>query len=339
MQRNRPLAKLNDADRERARGKIELSRILHRLGDTALGLESMKSSELIAARILLDKALPNLAQVSVKSSPNMDDVTSINTPDLLMLIRAMDMLDHNSGDVQKSSNNGVPSGIRGGSDGQEDSVDGGSMLSSNVAEPVSNLPEQSLIPSDNLHNELINMDAVLSEDAQVEALRIVEQNSASVEDGGREKYHSVRGLVVQPCTDNSNRQETIGTDNHEESSSKATPAEALGANSTGESDVTKCDKATTQEGEAAPVGQESGLQSVVDHSETPEDALLRKMEDNLLKARQLHAGNPDTTEAHDTGSGEANSGQHGSRRKGNHTPTLKGSIIPPTGRTGAGKIR
>ena len=44
MSTRNAVRKLTDADRERARGKNKLTKILNRLGDTALGLDNMLSN-------------------------------------------------------------------------------------------------------------------------------------------------------------------------------------------------------------------------------------------------------------------------------------------------------
>jgi len=84
---------LTDQDRERARGRIKLGKILKRLGDTALGLDCMKAGELAASKLLLDKALPNLASLAVTSSPDLNNIASMNTHDLITMLAAITITD------------------------------------------------------------------------------------------------------------------------------------------------------------------------------------------------------------------------------------------------------
>lgn len=306
--------RLTDVDRERARGRIQLGLILARLGKTALGLDSMKSCELTASKILLDKALPSLANLSIQTDPNLSSIPSLSTPDLMMLLAALELSETGIESVPVLSHNGVGITDSGGYPAEVESVDGGVVFSSNAAGIIRESTNSESIPVvTSLHDELGVLNSVLKD-----------------EKPERASYSGETGHNLQHSEGGKQGNATIGVSNDSKEAIQPGEKTTLRTKSNNSEAVGRGTAVSQSDVEQTPGSQSSPEAEDAREHVTPEDALA------LINARiaemESEYGYADRTSDGDGSRDEAGG-------TGRSTGIVKGGYIPATGIGRSGKLR
>ncbi len=296
--------KLTDADRERARGRIQLGQILQRLGKTAMGLESMKSCELVASRLLLDKALPNLQSISVQTSPDMARIGDMNAHDLTMLISTLDLFGENTSNDMQVLDIAQESG---GSVADSGSVDGGVVFQQSAAEGLRNPTENSVIPIINTGQNNGGSEEVYYSSKEQGHEELTMAVAASTLCPSDEKVKQIATIGVIHDT----KQDTQTIEMEAEDANRERLGDNLDPDSDGSTQTSSPDEAVTGSG-------------VLEADIAEMQALIEDVR------RELHD---------ESGTGNPDSSGNGVGRTTRSTKVVRGSFVPGKGSHDSGKLR
>jgi hypothetical protein len=324
--------RLTDADRERARGKIQLGMILKRLGDTALGKDSMKSDSLRAAQILLDKALPNLQSISMQTSPDLTSLRTLNTNDLVTLIAAMNQVDALEHEPDMQNTHTMSSNI---TDCGQNNDDNHSILTSKPENGVDSTfqggysPDSGLVDGGGRH---VQFEAGVTKNTSDDS-SIPDVNQVSTVKEQKEQEQS--GNKVVECRESKLTVSDLPVKNNEVKRNGNSEGDAA------EDRVSQEVHGTGTQAPADPIGEAQAAQEVPntedDGAGSQEgqllDAEIAAMEDEIRQMQEELNGTND-------GNGSiATSEEHAPAGTGNLQKPVKGGFIPPKSRLASGKLR
>ena len=297
-------AMLSDQDRERLRGRIDLGSILRRLGETAMGRDTMTAGSLNAARILIDKSLPSLQSIDFNSAPDISDPTSLNTAELRLVLSSIQSLEHDSLDSVSNKLKGTDSTVSGGSDLISETVEDGELRDNFVTDTIPNISESQDIAGVNCPDDLV--------DAMLGGVRCIEEDI--LEQASLKEHCGVKLL------------ENIATS---ECKVKDFPMNgSVHPYSEKEQDDEKNTVSVSEEREEGTTETDRGIGNTPE--ETPSD-------NEAKEARPFHRRLVDVQD--DSSAGTPDSKVNAPRGQIAGKGVIKGSYIPAGGKLKSGKIR
>ena len=326
---------LSDQDRERLRGSIDLRSILNRLGETAMGLDTMSASALSAARILVDKSLPSLQSVDFNANPDVSNPNTLSSSEISMLLSSIQACDdiestpdpdisvpvpYIDNDCQNSTHPSIHAGS-GGCISDPDSINGVTCADQNLTDIQYSFQDSDNIADDNtIQNNGGSDESYLYGKDSMEPEDFIEGGVVTVEDKAVVGVEQFTNLQISDApVKNFPMNGSVHTDSSSgeyDGKSQAKPQQNEGDELQDDTHG-KDDNARGNGGVHPQKGKTA---------QAPEDA----------KKKPFHRRG--TVDAHST-AGTPDSAGHAPRTTLAGEGVVKGSLIPSRGITKAGKIR